>query len=240
MVEFNEKNTEPLLLPSATETAYRQWRVEQRVNRGARVTVTPDVIELPATVSRSFDWMPAARLEETRTMHTLYTFGYAGADSAKFAEFINEKGWRVFDTRFNPQSRWQQQWNCANLNKAVKKYEHVKALGNVNYKNGGEVKLVDEALGIDAIKKALLDSPVVLLCGCKDVNTCHRSYIAARAREQFGCEVIHLTLADLQLQEAAVKPCQATQDDGHLLIQHGMEGFAPDKLAAKPTQLKLL
>lgn len=188
--------------------------------------------------------------EDTRTMHTLYTLGYAGVDSAKLAEFINEKGWRVFDTRFNPRSR-QPQWNWGKLNEAMKKYEHVAALGNVNYKNGGEIKLVDEALGVDAIKKALLQEPVVLLCGCKDLHTCHRSYIAERAREQLGCEVIHLTPLDVQPRKAPVKPTQETPltptqpdekqgvQDGYLLIQHGMDGFAPDKLAAKPQQLKL-
>jgi len=39
----------------ATETAYRRWRVAQRVNRGARVTVTPDVIYLPSSMGAPFD-----------------------------------------------------------------------------------------------------------------------------------------------------------------------------------------
>lgn len=325
---FYEKFEQPSKGIKLAEEAYRRWRMEKRINRPQRVTVTPEVIQLPAPAPQQvgIDWMPAAQRkkvdmilkkpqacfeamwfnpqektvvmqgtwtnyftgraiwmivdpdgeamlwddkpqfdlvrmldlkgktslgEETRTMHTLYTFGYAGADSEKFVEFINEKGWMVVDTRYRPYSR-QPQWNRTKLQEVIKKYGHIQTLGNVNYKNGGEIKLLNEELGMAVLQKALLDDTVVLLCGCKDVTTCHRGYIAERAREKFGCEVIHLKPADLKRPQAPINPVQdppptdiptpdkSASQDGYLLIQQGLDGIAQDKIVAVPKQLKLL
>jgi hypothetical protein len=102
------------------------------------------------------------------------------------------------------------------------------------------------------LQKALLVDTVVLLCGCKDVTSCHRGYIAERAREKFGCEVIHLTPADLKRPQAPTSPVQdpphtdtqtpdkSASQDGYLLIQQGLDGIAQDKIVAVPKQLKLL
>ena len=34
---------------------------------------------------------------------------------------------------------------------------------------------------------------VVLLCGCPDVNVCHRKILAERLAEQWDAEVVHVT-----------------------------------------------
>lgn len=69
------------------------------------------------------------------------------------------------------------------------RYVHVPAFGNVNYQ-GGPVELAHPGKGIQAVRA--LDKPLVLMCGCRHPNTCHRSTVARLLSDRLGPGVKHL------------------------------------------------
>jgi hypothetical protein len=135
--------------------------------------------------------------EKGTAMHTLYTVGYAGLKREILVAVIKAQGWVLVDTRMNPVSRGGE-WNKGALKAALdKQYIHMEALGNKNYKNGGEIALVNPEFGVRAVGRLLETQPVVLLCGCADVHTCHRKVaaelVAAECGEIPGFSFHHFT-----------------------------------------------
>ena len=75
-------------------------------------------------------------------MHTLFTIGYTGRKPEELKALADE-GKLILDVRLSPNSRvprWRQE---ALRNLLAGLYMHRPELGNVNYKNGGPVKLAD-------------------------------------------------------------------------------------------------
>ena len=86
----------------------------------------------------------------------------------------------VFDVRFSPFSR-NPEWSGKRLSALLgRRYRHVKALGNANYKNGGDIELVDFAGGLAMIDAS--PKPVMLMCVCSKWHSCHRTVIAEKLR----------------------------------------------------------
>jgi uncharacterized protein (DUF488 family) len=127
-------------------------------------------------------------------MSTVYTVGYSGRAPQEIADIAASLGAAVVDIRFNPQSR-RPEWNGGRLRTLLAeqgvRYAHVKALGNENYK-GGEIKLYQPDLGVKMVQELLGTQPVLLLCACREVATCHRSTAAELLQERLGVEVVHL------------------------------------------------
>lgn len=118
------------------------------------------------------------RFPKEHAVNPLYTIGYSGLDRNALAAFVQAEGALVIDTRLVPQSRLPQ-WRKAALERALgERYRHVVELGNVNYKTDGPVELKDQTNGLRIVLQALAEQPVVLLCGCRDVVTCHRKTVA--------------------------------------------------------------
>lgn len=79
-----------------------------------------------------------------------------------------------------------------------RQYRWLRQLGNENYK-GGAIVLNDAKAGVDHVCDLLrLGCTVILLCGCKDPATCHRTHAAGLIRERMGgeLEIEHLVKAD--------------------------------------------
>ena len=73
------------------------------------------------------------------------------------------------------------------------RYQHVQALGNRNYKNGGPIELADYEAGKQAIAEILATGQsVILMCACKDVATCHRRTAAEQLAADLGVPITHL------------------------------------------------
>ena len=127
-------------------------------------------------------------------MSKVYTFGYGGRAPQDIATIAASLGAAVVDIRFNPQSR-RPEWNGGRLREFLAgqgvRYAHVKALGNENYK-GGPIKLYLPELGVKVVGAFLETQPVVLLCACREVATCHRLTVAELLQERLGVEVVHL------------------------------------------------
>src|SRR5579864_5001696 len=111
---------------------------------------------------------------EHRTNVRIYTAGYGSQKSIpKFAEFMERTGSLLVDVRFRPASRnpnWSRSW----LQKRFgSEYLWLKALGNVNYKNGGPIELLDPEAALVILAPIIATRPLLLLCACKDHRECH-------------------------------------------------------------------
>jgi len=106
----------------------------------------------------------------------IYTIGYAGRDPQRVKEMADKLGAYLFDIRFSPRSR-DPRWAKSNLQKVFgQKYIHLPEWGNANYKNGGDVQIVNFEQGRAVIDR--LASPVMIMCACKDPTWCHRTFLA--------------------------------------------------------------
>ena len=74
------------------------------------------------------------------------------------------------------------------------RYYWLSDFGNVNYKNGGPIAISDFDKGVERLEPLrTAGRAVVLMCGCPDVNVCHRKILTERLAQRWGAEVIHLT-----------------------------------------------
>jgi hypothetical protein len=128
---------------------------------------------------------------------TIYSFGYGEKDAAERLEKIMEEAYRpaLIDTRKSPQSAkdggiWTSHALRKRWGEQYVPLGHL--LGNVNYRpedRAKGIKLVDEAQGIQILRHGFFkERSLVLLCGCANGQTCHRTYIAkAFLRSIRGC-----------------------------------------------------
>lgn len=114
-----------------------------------------------------------------------YTAGYSGASLIGLKQTALELDADVFDIRLQPWSRIPD-WRKSTLAEQLgNRYRHVGALGNVNYR-GGVIQIADLEQGVEAI--AANPRPVILLCGCRDPQRCHRTVVGDHLR-QLGFQV---------------------------------------------------
>jgi uncharacterized protein (DUF488 family) len=123
-------------------------------------------------------------------LHTLYTFGYSGRMPHELQTLAEHLAAVVVDIRFSPRSR-SPDWTTGRLATLLgERYRHLPALGNRNYK-GGPVEFVDLAAGVVEIGQLLKQRPIILLCGCADVQRCHRRPAAEAITSRWGVAVEH-------------------------------------------------
>lgn len=128
----------------------------------------------------------------------VYLFGYAGYTSAQLEKAANALGAVVVDIRFSSRSR-NPQWSGLTLWRLFgdERYLHVPQLGNVNYKNGGEIKIFNLDLGVRRMCRFMEErgaAAAILVCGCKDAAGCHRTVVGDALRAM-GYEVQELAEA---------------------------------------------
>lgn len=125
--------------------------------------------------------------------NAIYTLGYGGRyyeAALQQAENLAREG-MIIDTRIVPHTKLVG-FDQEDLQREYGlRYIHISALGNRNYK-GGPIELVDEESGLQQLEEWLARFPILLLCGCTDVTTCHRRYIANKLRERTGASICHL------------------------------------------------
>lgn len=127
-------------------------------------------------------------------MRKLYTYGYGGSRTAEadLQSYVLAAGAVILDIRHKPFSRVPGMSGKALKVRFPGGYAHLPALGNLNYQ-GGPIQLVDVEEGIRQVVWWLEVRPAVLLCGCKDAATCHRSSVTELAQERWpGLQVRHL------------------------------------------------
>lgn len=129
----------------------------------------------------------------------IYTLGYSGWDIEDVKSVLDRLGAVLVDVRMVPRPRWTPIWKAEALRARFgDRYVWLRDFGNVNYKGTfEEIKIADFPAGM----KRLADlsglpfeggKNVILLCGCRDVNVCHRKVIAERLAKEWTLEVEHL------------------------------------------------
>ena len=123
----------------------------------------------------------------------IYTLGYSGWSVEAIKTFLESVNGVAVDVRMVPRSRVAAFNGTAFSRLLGEWYYWLSDFGNVNYKNGGPIQVVNFDQG--AIRLGILKDAgkaVVLLCGCPDVNTCHRKVLAERLAQRWGAEVEHV------------------------------------------------
>ena len=128
------------------------------------------------------------------TYHRLYTLGYAGWTAQQVEDQLLDLGGVLVDIRLSPRSRKPGFSGSALRQRFGPRYTHIPALGNENYnRSGAPILLRSEEEGMDRLAPMLQCWPVIVMCGCRDLATCHRLTVADLARERLGVEIWHLT-----------------------------------------------
>ena len=130
---------------------------------------------------------------------TIYTLGYSGWKFEEVDEALVRLDAVLVDVRMVPRSRWAPGWNAKTLEARLgEKYVWLKEFGNRNYKGTFEqIEIADFPAGEKRLREITnTGKAVVLLCGCRDVNVCHRKVLAERLSQSWGAEVVHLTAPD--------------------------------------------
>jgi uncharacterized protein (DUF488 family) len=130
---------------------------------------------------------------------TIYTLGYSGWAIEDVEAVLDRLDAILVDVRMVPRTRWAAAWNSAVLAKRLGgRYTWLRAFGNVNYKGTFEqIKIADFPAGEKRLREiTATGKAVVLLCGCRDVNVCHRKVLAERLAQAWGAEIEHLTRPD--------------------------------------------
>lgn len=130
-------------------------------------------------------------------MNTIYTIGYAGAKPADILAHVERLNATLVDIRYSSYSRtpqWQGRAICELIEPG--RYVHLQSLGNINYKNGGPIRLLNPSENILQIRQLLERGPIILLCVCKDWQNCHRLTAATYLHEALGAPVEHLSARD--------------------------------------------
>ncbi|MBV8879621.1 MAG: DUF488 family protein [Planctomycetaceae bacterium] len=123
----------------------------------------------------------------------IWTTGYARWKKPDaFTTEVLRLGARVADIRMRPWSR-DPRWRAAGLISRLGRdhYVGVPALGNVNYKSGGPIAIKDLDAGLAIVLDQERRGPVVLLCGCAEPASCHRTVVAEALRKR-GSDVEEL------------------------------------------------
>lgn len=128
---------------------------------------------------------------------TLCTVGYRGRSFSAFADLLGECGiGALIDVRYAAETRnktFAKSTLRTKLPERGIRYEHVRALGNRNYR-GGPMQIVDLDAGLAEVERVLAEHrTVVLMCACRTVDGCHRAPIAAALGERApDIEIVHL------------------------------------------------
>ncbi len=141
--------------------------------------------------------MAVAAEAMTTTPKHIFTFGYSGASLAQLTRLTQVLDATVIDTRYSRLTR-RVDFSANRLEAALKaRYVHIREFGNVNYKNGGAVKLADPALGISRVSSIMSEASVILLCVCASWEECHRRDVAELLSKEFALPVKHLSPEDV-------------------------------------------
>ena len=133
---------------------------------------------------------------------TIYTLGYSGWKIEDVEAVLDRLDAILVDVRMVPRTRWAPLWNSAALQTRLDdRYVWIREFGNVNYKSTfEEIEIADFPTGERRLRQLTAGGKaVILLCGCRDVNVCHRTVLAERLAKEWDAEGSHLAAPDKQI-----------------------------------------
>ena len=123
----------------------------------------------------------------------IYTLGYSGWNVEAIKTFLESVNGVAVDVRMVPRSRVAAFNGTAFSRLLGERYYWLSDFGNVNYKSGGPIAIADFDKGVERLGPLQnAGKAVVLLCGCPDVNVCHRKVLAERLAKRWDAEVEHV------------------------------------------------
>lgn len=120
---------------------------------------------------------------------SLYTLGYARWSIEEVERQIDELDALLTDVRHSPYTSKPGFSKPKLASRFGTDYLHVPGFGNTNYKEG-PINLAAPEEGLRRLHTR--DGPFVLLCGCRDPETCHRTRVAHVIQEEVGGSITHL------------------------------------------------
>ena len=140
-------------------------------------------------------------------MNTIYTYGYGGSRTAQAdLKAYVLAGAVILDIRYSRRSSvpgMNEYQLSAVLNYGYDdgsfptNYAVCGTLGNINYRSGGPIRLASPMQGLDELGSRLHLKSVVLLCGCANVEVCHRKDVAEMAQSRWPSVLVrHLKPGD--------------------------------------------
>jgi activating signal cointegrator 1 len=145
-------------------------------------------------------------------MNTIFTYGYQGSTPEQLLGTIKELDAVLVDIRYSPWSpnpRWRKP--ALQVLVGADRYLWIQDLGNVNYKSGGPIRLLWPEAGVEYVRPILGRRPIVLLCACRDWETCHRRDAAEYLAEALQAPVEHLSPDTGSLGENTMRALSLTQ-----------------------------
>jgi hypothetical protein len=144
----------------------------------------------------------------------------------------------LIDTRYTPWSRNTPEWRKESLQaKYGERYRFAgKFLGNVNYSNGGPIRLANPVTGIKGLTQYLNEGhDIIILCGCPEFELCHRKVIVDLLKGAMpDVEVVHPGITPspgMGFCISIMEPWYWIIMNGKLLQEHGI----PPKLIENRT-----
>jgi len=126
-------------------------------------------------------------------MNILFTIGYATRTIDEVFSLLNEKQAILVDIRSSTRSSKPGFDRYALAKRLGASYHHMAALGNLNYHNPDlPIILRDEDLGLEGLARLLENSNVFIMCGCRDLDKCHRLTVAKKMTSKLSINVVHL------------------------------------------------
>ncbi len=139
--------------------------------------------------------------------NTIYTLGYSGWKIEDVEAVVKHLDAILVDVRMVPRSR-SAVWNGSTLhNRLGDRYVWLKQFGNRNYRGTVEqIEIADFPAGAVRLQAiAAGGRAIILLCGCPDVNQCHRKVLVEWLAQTWKAEVVHLTRPDNGIRSGQAK-----------------------------------
>jgi len=150
----------------------------------------------------------------------IYTTGYYGHQPEALKALAAALDATVVDIRFMPASRVPG-WRKQALQKLLgERYLWVQAFGNIHYNDGQPIQIADMAAGVKALIRHGQRN-YILLCGCRDAHTCHRSVVGEHLRGISREGVREVTEAEWQAATPALARALSIQQPWAWLIVNG-------------------
>jgi ASCH domain len=118
-------------------------------------------------------------------MASVIPFGYSNGGVQEIERLMSLPDTFLVDIRYSPHSNWQAFNHPALQARFGKRYVHLRELGNVNYRSDQPIKLASPTVGIARLTKGLEQGrTLILMCGCREYETCHRKVVVDMLREK--------------------------------------------------------
>jgi uncharacterized protein (DUF488 family) len=150
--------------------------------------------------------------DAVKPQRTIYTTGYTGQNVEALKPLLDKLHAILCDIRYSPNSRVPQ-WRGDSLFKRLgNQYDHTQELGNKAFKSG-RIEIVDMEDGLFGIDAAYeIGNNLVLMCGCREFDGCHRAVIADALIAK-GYEVIEIEDWEAYLEELTKGNLQGQADE---------------------------